>query len=132
MINKGLLKTAIVFALFSLIAFGGCYYDNEEDLYPQVIPCDTSNVTYSGTVKPIIDQYCISCHSQGNPSGNINLEGYTNVAIAGDIVPGVYGSLYGVISHYSGNSPMPKNQPKLPDCKIRQIKKWIDEGTPDN
>ncbi len=130
MINKTILKTITFSAIIALIIVSGCYYDNEEDLYPQVIPCDTSNVTYSGTIKPTIDQYCISCHNQGNLQGGINLEGYNNVVNAGNIPPGTYGSLYGVVSHINDN-PMPKDQPKIPDCKILQIELWIADGTPE-
>ncbi|MBU2649946.1 MAG: hypothetical protein KKA81_03350 [Bacteroidetes bacterium] len=119
-------------AAFAMVFMPGCYYDNEEELYPDAGACDTSNVTYSGKVKPIIDQYCISCHSGGAPQGNVSLEGYANTAAAGQKPAGTYGSLYGVISHASGNSPMPKNQPKMQECKILQIKKWIDEGTKEN
>ena len=116
-----------------LIILAGCYYDNEEELYPEgSSPCDTTNVTFSGTVFPIIEANCIGCHSGGSPSGNVLLTDHASISAAGQIPPGSYGSLYGVISHASGNSPMPRNLPKLSDCNIRKIKTWIDAGTPDN
>jgi hypothetical protein len=40
--------------------------------------------------------------------------------------------LYGVISHSPGYRYMPKYGPKLPDCEIAGIKKWIDAGAPNN
>ena len=122
-------KILIIF----LIILSGCYYDNEEELYPDgSAPCDTSNVTFSGTVFPIIQSNCFGCHSGAAPQGNVLLEDYNSISAAGQIPSGQYGSIYGAISHASGNSPMPKNGTKLTDCNIQKIKKWIDEGTPDN
>jgi mono/diheme cytochrome c family protein len=95
--------------------------------------CDTSGVTFSGTIWPsIIQKHCLGCHSGATASGGIHLENYNDVKAAAMVPPGQYGSLLGVISHASGNSPMPKNQPKLDDCKIAQIQKWIEDGMPDN
>lgn len=89
--------------------------------------CDTVNVTFSSTVLPIIQNSCTGCHSGANPDGGIRLENYSDiVAVASS------GSLIGVITHAAGYSPMPKNGSKLSDCKIAQIQKWIEDGTPEN
>jgi hypothetical protein len=42
------------------------------------------------------------------------------------------GKLMGVISHAVGFKPMPNGGNKLPDCKIIQIRKWIEVGAPNN
>jgi hypothetical protein len=119
--------------IIALVILSGCYYDNEEELYPGGGgDCDTVNVTYSGTVLPIISDNCKTCHSGGAPQGNVLLEDYASISAAGKITAGQYGSLYGVISHHPDNSPMPKNGTQLSDCKIKQIKAWIDAGTPNN
>ena len=125
------MKKLLIISLLAILA--GCYYDNEEELYPeQGNDCDTTNVTYSGTVYPVISSNCTSCHSGSTPQGNVLLEDYTSISAAAAIPAGQYGSLYGAISHDPGNSPMPKNGTQLSDCKIRQIKVWIDAGRPDN
>jgi hypothetical protein len=130
-INLNRIFTAL--ALLLLMILGGCYYDNEECLYPEgSTPCDTTNVTYSTNVLPLITDYCITCHSGGTPSGGISLEGYDNVRASSLIETGNYGSLIGVISHAPGNSPMPKNAPKLSDCQIRQVEIWIGQGAQNN
>jgi mono/diheme cytochrome c family protein len=102
------------------------------DLYCQA-DCDTVNVTFSGTIWPqIIQKHCFGCHNGPNASGGIHLENHSQIAAAAAIPAGQPGSLWGVITHASGNSPMPKNQAQLSECKIAQVKKWIDDGTPDN
>ncbi|MFC1732388.1 hypothetical protein ACFL6I_18950 [candidate division KSB1 bacterium] len=90
-------------------------------------PCDSINVTYSGTVWPIVQNYCFGCHSGTTPQGNVSLDSYFTVAGAAND-----GSLYGAISHSPPYSFMPKNGQKLNNCNIAQIKKWIDEGAQNN
>jgi hypothetical protein len=104
----------------------GCYYDNEEYLYPQ-IACDTSNVTFSLTVKPIFQSSCTQCHNNVSPSGNIDLSSYESVVAAVGT-----GRLLGSINQQAGYSPMPKNADKLGTCPITQITKWINTGMPNN
>ncbi|MDX9906182.1 MAG: c-type cytochrome domain-containing protein [Bacteroidales bacterium] len=93
--------------------------------------CDTVNVTFSGTIWPeIIQKHCFGCHNGPNASGGIHLENYNDVSAAANILPGQPGSLMGAITHAAGNSPMPQNQPQLPDCKISQVRNWISLGKP--
>jgi len=89
--------------------------------------CDTTNVTFSGSVWPIIELHCFGCHSGPQPSGNILLTDYSSV-----VVQSGNGKLFGAVSHDPGFKPMPKNAPKLSDCKIEKIRIWIDNGTPNN
>jgi mono/diheme cytochrome c family protein len=87
--------------------------------------CDTTNITYTNTVEPIIAMHCLGCHNDANPLGGLSLQGYDKVAtIAND------GRLMGTISHEPGYPAMPKNGMKLSDCKILQIETWIDNGLP--
>jgi len=95
--------------------------------YCDELNCDTVNVTYSGTVWPIIQNNCTGCHSGSTPSGNIRLESYSNVRTMA-----ASGDLMGVITHSQGFIPMPQNGNKLSECKIIQTQKWIDDGMPDN
>ena len=114
-----------------VLALSGCYYDNEEELYPAGSGgCDTLAVTYPARIKPILENRCYGCHSQQNaPSGGsgYNLE---DPATIQQFVSN--GRLLGAINHQSGFSPMPKGMPKLPDCEIKAIKTWIDNGAPLN
>lgn len=89
--------------------------------------CDTTNVTYSGTIWPIIELSCFGCHSGPEPSGGIALTSYASITQVAN-----NGKLFGAINHENGFSAMPKNAPKLSDCKIDQVKIWIEDGTPNN
>lgn len=117
--------------ILSAFAITSCKYDNEEDLYPDNTPCDTTvDVTYSQFVQPLIEQQCYECHSDANyvaSGGGIPLEGYTNVA---DQV--AIGSFIGSIKHDPNYEAMPDGKPKLDNCTILKLDKWIAEGALDN
>jgi len=120
-------KMIFLFAVISVFSLSSCYYDAEDELYPE-IDCDTSAVTYSGTVLPIIARNCYeNCHDQASNQGGITLEGYPKLKPLVD-----NGLLIGAINHQSGFSPMPKNATQLPDCDIQQIEAWVNQGAPDN
>ena len=120
-----LLKSFFVIGI--VIFMQSCYYDNVEDLYPQLLVCDTTNVTYSNNVWPVINANCTSCHGGGAPAGNIRLENYNDISSAAN-----NGSLLGTIRHENGWSPMPKGGGKLNNCDIAKIETWVNQGTPDN
>lgn len=117
---------AITTAALSLTA---CRYDNAEDLYTSA-PCDTTNITFSGTIVPILATHCYSCHNEANyvSSGQSKLlEGYINVVdYVGD------GSLLGSIKHQGGYAAMPDGAAKLSDCDIQKVELWINAGAPNN
>lgn len=126
-------RTFILLPVILLAMLSSCYYNNEQDLYPPGSEnCDTTNFTFSETIFPIISANCIECHSGGSPLGIRLLEDYNTISAAGQIPVGQNGSLYGAISHNAANKPMPWNRPKLSDCNIIKVKKWIDAGTPNN
>lgn len=116
-----------------LLSSGGCYYDNAEDLYPEInltSPDDTVKVAYSGVVQPILQARCYECHDNANAPtlGNgIFMESYNAVKTQVD-----NGSLYGAVSWSPYYTRMPFEKEKLPESEIRKIKKWIDEGAPEN
>ena len=116
--------------IFILLLISACFYDSEEYLYPQIgNSCDTTAITFSGSVKPILQTYCYICHSNATSSfgNNIKLEDYTDVKIKVDD-----NSLFGSVNFSTGYSPMPKNSQKIDDCKIAIIKKWVEAGAPNN
>jgi hypothetical protein len=111
--------------LVSIISFGitGCYYDNEEELYPQAVACDTSNITYAQSIVPIMAQSCNGCHGGSAPSANVITDTYEGLKqIADD------GRLWGTVNHENGYSPMPKDLPKLNDCDLTRISIWLNNG----
>ena len=116
------------FILFLIIIFS-CFYDSEESLYPVIGNiCDTTNVTYTSSIVPLLQNNCLSCHSNINAAsqgGNVHLQDYTDVNSNKT-------KILNSIKHLPGASPMPKGGAKLKDCLIQQVEIWINKGAPNN
>jgi len=124
------MKWLLITLVALLILFtASCYYDNEEALYPSLSSaCDTTNVTFSGTVSLLLSNSCYSCHSNATAASfgnNIRLEDYADVKTNATAVAGS-------IKHTGGYSQMPKNGGQLNACKIRQFDIWISNGMLNN
>jgi cytochrome c553 len=109
------------------ISVTSCYYDNEEELYPDTGGCDTANVTYSASISPIMQSRCNGCHDASTASGGVVTSDYAGLKTVAD-----NGRLWGAVNHDDGYSPMPKNAGKLSDCDLSKIKAWIGAGAPNN
>ena len=116
------LAVAVIFSFF----FVSCYYDNEEALYPTLNnACDTTNVTFSGTITPLLSNNCYSCHSNANASfgAGIHLQAYTDViAYSAKIVAAI---------KRTGPFPMPPGV-QLNACSVSQFNIWVRNGMPNN
>lgn len=122
---KRLIITIVSLAII-MVFFVSCYYDNEEALYPNLnSSCDTANVTYSGTIEPILSNNCYSCHSDANAvkGGNIHLQS------AADVISN--SSKISVAIKRTGSFPMPPSG-RLNSCAVTQFNIWVEKGSPDN
>jgi hypothetical protein len=121
---KRLLPVFVTFV--TILSFSlSCYYDNEEALYPSIV-CDSTNVTFSGQISKVLENYCLTCHSNSAASSsgnNIPLQDYA------DVLKKII-NIEGSIKHTGPYSMMPKNAGKLPDCPIKLFDIWIRNGTP--
>ena len=110
--------------LTGIFVFQACYFDKEEILYPSSgNDCDTSNVTYSGTVASIMEVSCNGCHGGSDPFAGIRTDNYEDLKITVE-----NGRFWGAINHDPQYSAMPKDRPQLSDCSLLQIQIWIDKG----
>lgn len=109
----------------------GCEYNNEEKLYGgDIAICNLDNVTFSATIKPILQSSCYTCHSNANANSKgagLRLENYSDLQIQVK-----NGRLMGAVRHENGFSAMPDGGGKLTDCQINQLQKWIDNGALNN
>jgi hypothetical protein len=122
-------KKIILAGITAALFFTGCYYDKEEILYPAG-SCNSAGSTYSGTVSPLLNLRCNSCHSTAaapTSGNNIVLDNYNSVKIQVD-----NGKLLASINHAGGVSPMPKGGAKLSSCEIAKVTNWVGSGAPNN
>lgn len=124
----------IIYALLSIafvLTFQSCYKDSQEELYGlgAGANCDTSNVTFSGTVSPILGTSCATsgCHDATTQASGVNLSNHTGAKTIAD-----NGKLIAVINHANGVTPMPQGAPKFDECTILKIQLWVNDGAPNN
>ncbi len=89
--------------------------------------CDTSDVSYTKDIQPVLQNYCVSCHSVSAPSGGVVLNTYQGVKTVAD-----NGRLVGSVFHLPGFYAMPPSGIKLPDCELKKIRSWVNKGAPNN
>jgi hypothetical protein len=103
-----------------------CISKNETELYP----CDTSKISYSRDIVPILQTNCYRCHDINNAAlfsnGNL-LDNYKSLK---DHIKN--GLVIGNIEYAKGYLPMPKGAPRLSDCDIAKIRSWVRQDTLNN
>jgi hypothetical protein len=90
------------------------------------VPCDTSNVTYSGNISIIIANNCLGCHASSGTGGGILLSTWSKVheqIVNGKLICAV---------NWTGCSNMPKNAAKLSSCDLLKIQVWANKGALNN
>ncbi|HRY31492.1 MAG TPA: hypothetical protein P5531_00830 [Bacteroidales bacterium] len=120
-----------IYSILILLAWGfvSCYNDNEEYLYQHLTDqtCDTVNVTFSGTILPIMNQYCVKCHSTASPSAGISLDNYAGVSAVA-----ATGQLWGSVSWTGNFSAMPQGENQLSPCNLSKIRAWLNKAYPND
>lgn len=118
----GYRKVLFLFVSMGVLALHGCYYDNEEELYPNNF-CDTANVTFNATIFPLIQSSCAipGCHVTGAQSPNLS-QAAEVLSIANN------GNLKARVVL---NKTMPPSG-ALPACDRAAIQSWLDAGAPNN
>lgn len=112
-----------VFALLALIVgINSCYYDNEEELYPNPPVCDTTALTYDANIASIINTKCAieACHG-GTQSPQ--LDSYQQVSNRLNRI-----NERAVVQ---GTMP-PLSATPLTDCEKLQLEQWIKNNGPEN
>lgn len=104
------------------------YYKDDKLNPPEGFTCDTTSITFNGTILNMISVNCLHCHSNvaaiDNGSG-IYLDTYNDVRSRAK-------AIFGAINHTGGFFPMPKDAPRLDPCLRLQFEIWINNGMPEN
>jgi hypothetical protein len=92
-----------------------------------------AKTTYTDHVRPILREYCFSCHNQNKAQNDLKVDSYETLMEGGAsgpiIEPGDLESswFWDLITHQDEPS-MPPNADKMPDDKLAMIRKWIEGG----
>ena len=113
----------LIIILIVTFSLQSCYNDNEEDIYGPVL-CDTSEVTFSADVNPIINSSCATtnCHASGG-SGPGDFTQFDELKAKVDD-----GSF---VNRVIEQQTMPPGTP-LTDCELQTLQAWLDAGATNN
>ncbi|MEQ8360205.1 MAG: hypothetical protein RH860_12005 [Cytophagales bacterium] len=120
MVHRIIKLVLILFAFTAVIS--SCYYDNEEELYPGEIVCNTDSLSYDANIATIINTKCAlpACH--GGPQ-NPNFTDFNSVSQNKDRIK---------VRAVEQMTMPPSSVTPLSECEIKQLESWINAGAPQN
>ncbi|MEO8588274.1 MAG: hypothetical protein ABI432_02810 [Flavobacteriales bacterium] len=121
-------RSRCVLLFLPTLLFAACTYDKADELAEPAGACDTTNVTYTGTIVPIMITRCAlpGCHVPGgNGTGDLT----TYAGVQNHVLNG---KLLAAVQHTTGAIPMPPDGSMIPMCDILRISAWIQQGAPNN
>lgn len=89
--------------------------------------CDTTNLSYSMDIEPLLKNKCQGCHNPSSLGGGIDLTTYSGVKSISDDR-----RIINAIIHAPGFKAMPLGGQMLPPCEIKKIRTWVESGAPNN
>ena len=110
----------------AVLYLAGCSKQSEDKLKGNT-PCDTTNISYSGQVVPILQNNCYSCHGGATPPTGIKLDTYAALKVFAS-----NGFLSAAVQHTGTVTPMPYLQPQLGSCDVNTIVAWVNQGMLNN
>lgn len=93
-------------------------------------------IDFARDVQPILTRRCIKCHGPQMRSGGLRLDTYRYASEGGDSRGIVIGGtletneLYRRVSSTDRTYRMPKNEERLPDNELAQLRRWVEQGSP--
>jgi hypothetical protein len=128
--GEGTMKTRLLPSLSLVLATLG------------LVACGPRTVTYRAEVQPILNQYCLECHSekgQGYLKSGLLMNSYESlmkgtkygsVIIPGDSLSSALTML--IEGRADPSIKMPHGRDTLPREKIDILKRWVDQGARNN
>jgi len=108
----------------------GCYNDKYDKLYPTgTVVCDTATVSFATDIKPLLTAKCgtTGCHNAATASAGYDFTTHTGAQPAA-----LNGKLLGSVNWSPGFNAMPQNLPKLAQCEIDKLTRWVHQGALNN
>jgi hypothetical protein len=118
--NKRKLLAVLAAAIVTGMVVVSCVKDKGEIPKPTVNACDT--ITYTKHIKPLIDQYCASCHGPQPSAGAPLLTTYDETKNNGTKIKNT------ILLTPPVPELMPQGGPALPEAQKALISCWLNNG----
>lgn len=107
--------------LFSMFIISSCSEAVIEDTEPEPV---VETVSYNSDIKPVVNNFCLSCHNDVTANAGLNLSNYELVKDATK-----NGNL--ILRINSVQNPMPQTG-LMPSSKRALFDKWVEDGYLEN
>ena len=132
---KGIKRLFALSVLTGIIGISSCYNDKADKLYPAppISTCDTTTITFAHDIMPILNASCNvsgGCHD----ASGATTSGFDFTTYAGIQSQATYAILVNDINFTptSRHHEMPKSLPKISQCDINKITRWVNLGSLNN
>ena len=115
------------FAIAGMLCWLGSCSKESADKLAGNTTCDTTGVSYSKQILPILQDNCYTCHQGSNPPSGIDLSDFS--VLQSHVKNG---DLKSAVTHTGNVTPMPYGLPMLPSCEVNTIVAWVDQGALNN
>src|ERR1700722_20291954 len=109
-----------------VLYLSGCAKESADRL-SEGSTCDTTGVSYSKQILPILEDNYSTCHQGAAAASSIDL---SNAATLQSHVAN--GDLVSAATHAGSVTPMPYELPMLPSCEVNTIVAWVHQGALNN
>jgi hypothetical protein len=89
--------------------------------------CDTTAVSYSKQILPLLEDNCYTCHQGAAASSGIDLSNFATLQ-----AHVANGDLVSAVTHTGTVTPMPYELPMLQSCEVNTIVAWVHQGALNN
>jgi hypothetical protein len=95
--------------------------------------CDTTKFAYTANIAPLFKYYCAGCHPSPGSATIPNLSSYAAIRSELTNYPGrLLASIQWKEPYNTTIARMPQGSSQLSPCELEVIRKWIEDGAPDN
>jgi mono/diheme cytochrome c family protein len=131
-VKRSLLKFSLPVLLGAAVALlatvPACTYSHGDPA--PACNASTQTITYAGVVSPIFDAHCRECHGSSVAASLAGGYDFGTYQTLNNYLLARSTRLLGCIKQAPGYPAMPQGKPKLSDCDIERIERWIAAGHP--
>jgi hypothetical protein len=116
--------SAIALSIYAISMHSSCYKDNKASMYPSSATCDTTTVTWTSDIQPLVNNSCATsgCHDASG-AGGYALNNYAGVKTMVDNQRFITVMV---------NGTMPRGGATMDACSINKVRAWINRGALQN
>lgn len=125
----------MVLAVMLLMTASACWRPASQPPPPKDVPL-IANPSFSRDIQPILNEFCVKCHSVNDAHGGLRLDTYADIMRGGNsgriVLPETPENSLLLLAIQQKIVPMPYHGEQLTLNRITSIASWLKAGAPNN